>query len=232
MKIISLDTIDSTNTYLAKDVDTFENFTFVSASFQTSGKGREDRVWNASKGENLLFSFLLKDPLLIKEYKRVSMLTAVVVVKALEKEGLNDVKIKWPNDVYVGEKKICGILLSGCLPNYLIVGVGINLNQRKFEGNYRTTPTSYFLEKCEQIDISKFKINLFNDIVSEFESLKTNKNNFIDFVKDRDFLKGKTRKILLENKEEIVEVISINDDCSLSVKKDDKIITLESGEIN
>lgn len=232
MKIIHLDVINSTNEYLTKNVNTFNDMTFVSTSYQTQGKGREERLWLSNKDENLLFSFLIKEETLIGKYKSISLLISVCVAKALEHFGLKGIYIKWPNDVYVNDKKICGILLSGQLPNYLIVGVGININQKDFLGDYRTTPTSYLLETAKKLDINVLKKYLYELISSELDKLKNGSSAYYDYVSNHDYLKNKTRSVVLEEKEQMVNVIKIDTDNSLVVEKDNKIYHLVSGEVN
>ena len=100
--------IDSTNSYLKNTYRLLDNFTFVSTDYQSKGKGREDRVWQSESGENLMFSFLIKNEELIKKSTILSILTAVEVAKEIEKYGTNQPSIKWPNDVLVNDKKVCG----------------------------------------------------------------------------------------------------------------------------
>ena len=106
MRIIELDTVDSTNTYLKRNYAELSSETFVSARLQTAGKGRNSRRWIGEKGKNLTFSILLKDEFFYENYRCLSILSAYGVLKALEKTGIKDLSIKWPNDVYASGKKI------------------------------------------------------------------------------------------------------------------------------
>ena len=109
---LHFDEIDSTNNYLKNSYQLLDNFTFVSADYQSKGKGRNDRVWESIKGSNLMFSILIKDPKLIEVSTILSLVTAVEISRLLESYSINNVSIKWPNDVLVNDKKICGILLE------------------------------------------------------------------------------------------------------------------------
>ena len=144
--------IDSTNTYLKNTYKLLGNFTFVSADYQSHGKGRNDRVWNSEPGENLMFSFLVKDENLIKQSPIISLLSAIEVAKAIETYKIKDVSIKWPNDVLIGDKKVCGILAEGQLPEYMVVGIGLNVNQKTFPEGLRRPATSLCLEYKKDIE--------------------------------------------------------------------------------
>ena len=124
---IHFEEIDSTNNYLKNSYQLLDNFTFVTADYQSKGKGRNDRVWESSKGLNITFSILIKDSKLLEVSTILSLMTAVELAKLLDRYGIDNVSIKWPNDVYVNCKKIAGILLEGNVPNYVVVGVGLNL---------------------------------------------------------------------------------------------------------
>ena len=167
---IHFDEIDSTNNYLKNSYQLLDNFTFVSADYQSKGKGRNDRVWESSKGLNLMFSILIKDPKLLEVSTILSLMTAVDLARLLERYGIDNVSIKWPNDVLVGDKKVCGILLEGQLPNYLVIGVGLNVNQKEFPNGLRRPATSISSELNKDIDLEDLKEQLFPNIVNNFDS--------------------------------------------------------------
>ncbi|MBO8160205.1 MAG: biotin--[acetyl-CoA-carboxylase] ligase [Thermosipho sp. (in: Bacteria)] len=128
-KIIILEKIESTNEYLKKYYDRFTNGTVVVAIEQTKGKGRMGRTWSSPKG-GLWFSILLKpkSPISPNFFTKLSSIT---LIKILKRYNIN-AQIKWPNDIYVNEKKLSGILTEGIYKNShlvaLIVGIGINVN--------------------------------------------------------------------------------------------------------
>ncbi|MBO7677097.1 MAG: biotin--[acetyl-CoA-carboxylase] ligase [Erysipelotrichaceae bacterium] len=101
MKELFFESIDSTNTYLKKHYEELEDFCFVRTDLQTAGRGRNGRSWSAAKGENLLFSLLIKDEKLIDKFRSLSVISAYLVLKTLQDYGLKNLGIKWPNDVYV-----------------------------------------------------------------------------------------------------------------------------------
>ena len=134
MKELHFESVDSTNTYLKQNYNNLENFTFVSADNQTQGRGRNNRKW-ISSNDSLLFSLLLKDKKYFDYVNTISILSAYSIVQVLQDYGINNLSIKWPNDVYVNDSKISGILLesiSSTNIECLIVGIGINVYQREF----------------------------------------------------------------------------------------------------
>ena len=138
-RLITLDEIDSTNRYLA-DLCASGNpqeFTVVCADYQTAGKGQRGNSWESARGENLLFSLLLR-PVWLEPRRQfvLSQLVALAIRDELEALVGGEVCIKWPNDVYWREKKLCGILIEHDLQGEgigrSICGVGININQYEF----------------------------------------------------------------------------------------------------
>lgn len=141
MNIIKLNAINSTNDYLKQLTATrhVEHFTIVVAENQTQGKGQMGAVWAVEPGKNLTFSVLIKDLLLqINQIFNLNVAVAVSIAQALEAFNIPQLKIKWPNDILAGNKKIGGILIENSIKNdgeiFSIVGIGINVNQKNFDG--------------------------------------------------------------------------------------------------
>ena len=113
----------------------------VWTGFQTAGRGQAGNGWESEQGKNLLFSLLLRQPQVpVEKQFLISMLAAVAlwdtVAEAIGKEGLT---IKWPNDLYWGDKKLAGMLIENTLAGseiaYSIIGIGLNINQEQWIGN-------------------------------------------------------------------------------------------------
>lgn len=230
MKTIHFETIDSTNTYLKENYEKLDNFTFVSADFQSAGRGRNNRNWKSEKGENLLFSLLIKDKALIDKFSSLSVISAFSIIKALNLEHLS---IKWPNDIYYKDSKLCGILLEAVTRNEiecLIIGIGLNVNQREFVGEYKRTPTSLYQIINQSQDIRLLKDKIFNQIYSDFMKVKEG-YDFYNDIKEYDYLKDRKVYAEINNEVQQIKVIGIDSDYSLKVLKDNKIYNLSSGEI-
>ena len=133
---------------------------------------------------------------LIKKFKALSIGTATLVARFLELKGLKNVSVKWPNDVYVNDKKICGILLEGNVNEYLVIGVGLNVNQIKFDGDYRIEPTSMKIEMNKTISLEELEVELFEFIFKHVNQVKF-ETNTLSFLESHNYLKNK--KISAEN---------------------------------
>lgn len=143
-QIIILDSCDSTNTHLADMTDAVSG-TVVAARCQTAGRGQRGNSWESEPGKNITFSMLVCTGWPARRQFELSMIVAIAITdsinNALANAGKKNLtaKVKWPNDIYVGDKKICGILiehrLCGNALDRSILGIGININQEKFLSN-------------------------------------------------------------------------------------------------
>lgn len=226
MKELYFETIDSTSNYLKRNRQDLDSFTAVSASFQSSGRGRNDRVWTAKKGENLLFSVLLKDKPQLGQGPFLSLIAAISVARSLESLGVKEVAIKWPNDVYIAGKKVCGILLEGNVEEYIVIGIGINVNQTEFLDEYRIPPTSIRLALGKEVDIEEFKRVLYANLEEDLRNCE-DRAAFISYFSSHDYLKGK-KVIYLD---EVYTVIGVEDDFSLILEKEGERKTVTSNEV-
>ena len=234
MKLIHFDVIASTNTFLKDNYQNYQNFTFVSADEQTAGKGRENKRWSSEKKKNLLFSVLVKDRKLIEKYKTLSIICGYSILEVLKEYGLNNLSIKWPNDVYVDNKKICGILLEAVSKQEmecLIIGVGVNVNQKKFKEEYTILPTSIRNQLNRCINLEKFKSDIYSKLVYNFKLVEQD-YDFYSQIKKYDYLKNKEVFALVSNEKKLVKVLGINSDYSLGVIAENKKIDLEAGQIS
>lgn len=230
MKTIHFETIDSTNTYLKENYEKLDNFTFVSADFQSAGRGRNNRNWKSEKGENLLFSLLIKDKALIDKFSSLSVISAFSIIKALNLEHLS---IKWPNDIYYKDSKLCGILLEAVTRNEiecLIIGIGLNVNQREFVGEYKRAPTSLYQITNQTQDMKIIKDKIFNQLYNDFMKVKEG-YDFYNDIKEYDYLKDREVYAEIDNEVKRIKVIGIDSDYSLKVLKDNKTYNLSSGEV-
>ncbi len=234
MKLIHLEVIDSTNAFLKNNYQDYQNFTFVSADSQTAGKGRENKSWSSEKGKNLLFSVLIKNEKLIEKYKTLSIICGYSVLEILKDYGIENISLKWPNDVYVKDKKICGILLEAVSKQKiqcLIVGIGINVNQILFAGEYAVTPTSVRQQTGRCINLEEFKVKIYNRLIENFKLIEKD-YNFYQKVKQYDYLKNKEVYASVSNERKLVKVAGINSDYSLGIIADNRKIDLEAGQIS
>ncbi|MBE9480276.1 MAG: biotin--[acetyl-CoA-carboxylase] ligase [Bacteroidetes bacterium] len=160
--IINLDSVDSTNSYAAKMMpeDRLPEGTVIVAKTQHAGKGQDKNYWESAPFSNLTFSVVLyPDFLAVEKQFILNKFVALAVydfVKSFIKK--HKVSIKWPNDIYIDEKKVAGILINNTIQgnvfDYSIIGIGLNINQIKFNSE-APNPVSL-------INILKEHLNLKN----------------------------------------------------------------------
>ena len=136
VRIIWLETADSTNKELRRRLEGLDNLSVVAAVEQTAGRGQGTHTWFSQPGSGLTFSLLLRfrGELALKatELLLITELTTLALRDYLLSRGI-EARIKWPNDIWVGERKICGILIENILDGEMIassiVGIGLNMNE-------------------------------------------------------------------------------------------------------
>ena len=148
--LVVMDTVDSTNTWARKHIHQLEHGAVVVAEEQTAGKGRRGKEWKSVKGEGLWCTLVLRPEIAMQEGGRMTLLAAAALLQAIQQVTGVSVKIKWPNDLVVEDRKMCGILaeMAGELSRveYMLVGVGINVNQQRFPEELAETATSLFMQ--------------------------------------------------------------------------------------
>lgn len=236
--------VDSTNTW-AKDYasrrggKSLDRALFM-AECQSAGRGRFQRVWDSRAGENLYMSLVLWEPEI--PIQSASMLTLVMglsAAKAATRITRKKAGIKWPNDVVLSGKKICGILTEMNIkenkPQYIIIGAGVNVNQREFSEEIRDKAGSLALEAGNDFD----RAQVAAEILSCFEKA------YKDFLKTQDLsvLKAEYEEFLL-NKDQPARIIEkgvesrgiargITDQGELLVEdQEGKIRKIFSGEVS
>ena len=234
MNVVHFESIDSTNLYLKNNYDKLGDLTFVSTNYQSKGSGRTKRNWYSEKNKNLLFSLLIKDRNLIDRFNTLSILSAYTIVKVLKEYGINDLSIKWPNDVYVKDDKICGILLESISKENiecLIIGVGLNVNQDNFIEDYLTTPTSIKKILSKEISVDEIKNKVYEKLLDNLNKLKHDYDFYSEII-SYDYLKNKEVYALINSQKVKVKVEGINKDYSLRVNNDGETLNTNSGEIS
>ncbi len=156
------------------------DFSLVIAEEQTKGKGRMGREWIAPKGSGLFMSFLFRPDMMTEQVTFITLTTGLCVANAIQKITGLDTKIKWPNDVIINGKKVCGILaeLSGELGrvDYVVVGIGININLKKEDlaEELKQKATSLLIERGEEVD----RTSLAEQVILEMKQKMDFRKNF------------------------------------------------------
>jgi BirA family biotin operon repressor/biotin-[acetyl-CoA-carboxylase] ligase len=151
-RVVRLESVDSTQAS-AFDLaaDGAEDRTVVVADYQAAGRGRRGRTWEASPGQGLLATILVRPRLAHAQWPAYSLATAVAVAEALARSAALAARLKWPNDVLIRGRKIAGILLesriaAGSTTAAVAIGIGVNLGQRAFPAALAARATSVAIE--------------------------------------------------------------------------------------
>ncbi len=149
-------TIDSTNTWAKQLAQKgAAGGTLVVAEEQTGGRGRRGRHWLSAAGSGIFSSLILRPSLPPERIPLLTLTAGIALVQAVRSHGLTDAWLKWPNDVWVGSKKLAGILaeMAGQLDqvDWVVLGMGVNTHQRDFADELATVATSYLKETGQEV---------------------------------------------------------------------------------
>lgn len=202
-QIICLDTVSSTNDYIKNNIDTLEDGCFVIAQQQTCGRGRHNNSWVSPLG-NLYCSYLVKGNYDRENIFEFHTTTSIAIIKTLERFSLSGL-IKFPNDIIVNSKKIAGILIETIgyeKIDYVIIGIGINLNQRDFF-DLSSKATSISKEVGGDVNIESF----IDVLLAGINNTKANETTFSEYLNKSIVI---NRKITYNGNESIIKQIKPN----------------------
>jgi BirA family biotin operon repressor/biotin-[acetyl-CoA-carboxylase] ligase len=234
-KIYAFETIDSTNNCarVLAECDIPEG-TIVMSENQTQGRGRQGRVWLSERAKNLLFSIILRPEI---EYDKVQLLTFCIadsILKVIEAEFSLEIQTKWPNDLLIKNKKFCGILLESSFKdklNYVICGVGLNINQHNFM-NGLSYATSLGLELNRFIDREELFIRILQQFETDYFNFTADPIHIMDIWRQKNIIRGKEVTIHYQDNFFTGMVIDVdNNGCLLIKTGDDKTMKFSSGDI-
>jgi BirA family transcriptional regulator, biotin operon repressor / biotin---[acetyl-CoA-carboxylase] ligase len=238
-KIIYFESIDSTNAYGKKIALSAEHGTLIISEEQQEGRGRMGKNWFSPEGEGIWMSLILKPPILLSEGTKLTQIAAAAACMAIRNVTGLEAYIKWPNDIVVHGKKVCGILteMAGELNrvNYLIVGIGINVNTKNFPQELIDKATSLAIEKGEPVDRKTLAINLLS-LFEEYYLLFIEKDTLektMEICRSYSTVLGKPITII--HGEDIIKAhaLEINEEGFLKVKLEDGRQQLfSSGEVS
>ncbi|MBJ7881293.1 biotin--[acetyl-CoA-carboxylase] ligase [Gelidibacter salicanalis] len=231
MRIIKLDAIDSTNTYLKKlsVAGGAEDGLAVVAKLQTQGRGQMGTVWDSQEAKNLTFS-VFKDVsfLQLTQHFYISMAVSLAVYDGLNSLGMKDIKVKWPNDILSDNKKIAGILIENVIKLNVItgsvIGIGLNVNQTDFTG--LPSATSLLLLSGQVYNLDEVLDAVLKQIEIHFNYLKTKQFKVLK-AKYESQLFRKNKPSTFKNAEGSVfsgYIIGISDNGQLLVRVEGNII--------
>ena len=232
------DEIASTNTFLKENCYSENEWYTVIASSQTGGKGRLGRSFYSPQNTGVYFSVLLKPELEIEKAVLITTAAAVAVVRSLDVLGCKDSQIKWVNDIFVKNKKVCGILSESVVNaeskklDFAVLGVGINLFApvSGFPEELKNIAGFVFSEEKPYIK-EKFVAEFLNEFYKLYSNLKD--VSFMDEYRKRCMCLGKNVSVISQNETRNGKVISIDENARLLVEfGDGNSELINSGEIS
>lgn len=231
--------IDSTNKRAKELASDLEEGTVLISEEQTGGRGRLGRDWISPKNKGIWMSIVLKPEIDLTKTSRLTLVGAAAVLKALEKININ-AQVKWPNDILINGKKVCGILteISGevNMLDYIIMGIGVNVNldESDIPKDLKDKASSIKIEEGKEID----RRRLAGSILNEFEKLYIDFKEdgdieaIVELLKDNSILTGKRVRIINGDKTRNGIVRDLNRMGELVVEFEDGIENIISGEVS
>ncbi|OPJ54827.1 biotin--[acetyl-CoA-carboxylase] ligase [Alkalithermobacter paradoxus] len=236
-KILCFETIGSTNDHAKKIAKESEEGTIILSEEQTKGRGRMGKVWHSIKGDGIWLSIILKPDIPPYHAPIITQIAGLSVVIALNELGVKS-SIKWPNDILINNKKICGILTEMSIEidriDHIVVGIGMNVKTLDFPNDIENMATSILKE-----GYSLNRLDILSRILEKFEEFYTDyvSNNDIEKIanmcKTYSAIIGKDIYVIKGDKRRKARGIDINKNGNLIVEYEDgSSEELVSGEVS
>lgn len=228
------DSIDSTNKHLKSKINEKNYGTIVISNEQTNGYGKSNREFLSNKDIGIYMSILINPNCLIEESLKTTILTSVAVLSAIKSVCNLDVKLKWVNDIILNDLKVGGILcesqinLNTNIIDNMIVGIGINVKNFEFPPSLKNIATS--IENNTNIKISRNE--LISEIINFFDLYFIDNKNYLDLYKENSYVLGKDITVIQNDRQFFAKAIDIEDNGTLIVQEQEKIIKLISSDIS
>ena len=232
--------LDSTNTKASEmALEGAEHGTVVVADCQTAGKGRRGRVWDSPAGDNIYMSVLLRPSFETDKAPMITLVMAYSVAEVLRNRGVSDVQIKWPNDLVISGKKVCGILtemhLRGSEIDHVVVGVGVNVNTSSFSEELVDKATSLFLKYGKPLEREQLIADILETFMETYQRFEKQGN--LQFLREEynSILVNKNREVcILETGNEYkAYALGINEQGELLVRLEDGTVEqVYAGEVS
>ncbi len=232
-------TVTSTNT-LAKEAAAqgAKEGSVIIAKEQTQGRGRLGRSFYSPNTSGIYFTIIVRPKINLEDSLLITTAAAVAVAQAIETIAGVDAKIKWVNDIFVADKKVCGILTEASLSfesgglEYAVVGIGLNINTMDFPSDISSVAGSIFQEKPDNLPVTSMLVaEVLNNLAGCLNAL-TDKH-YLDEYRKRSFLLGKNICVLKSNKTLPAKAVSIDEKARLVVEYEDHTVeALNSGEVS
>ena len=200
-KIIHFKDVESTNLCAKKYVENnkVDLPVVFTTDFQTNGRGYPPNIWDSEKGKNLLISIALNSSINLSEIFNLNIITSLSLIDLLEDFNISNLSIKWPNDILIRKRKVCGILIENKIKRkdifFSIIGAGLNVNQIKFP-NFERKATSIFNETNKVYKIEGVMEKFLRKMENRLQySSKRNKEDYLSKL----YLRDKVSVFLINN---------------------------------
>ncbi|MCR5743833.1 MAG: biotin--[acetyl-CoA-carboxylase] ligase [Lachnospiraceae bacterium] len=238
-KLDVLDEVDSTNNYCKKMAEegAVEGYT-VATMKQVAGRGRRGRVWETPDDTNIAFSLLLRPELVPNDASMITLLAALSVVSAVEELTGKTAQIKWPNDVIIGGRKVCGILTELSLElsaiNYVVVGIGINVTNETMPEDIKDHASSILMETGVRVDKSELLGRILIHFEKYYDRFLVDKDlsGFKEMYENHLVNMNKTVRIIEGGMERTGVALGISERGALVVKFDTGVEQITGGEVS
>ncbi len=231
-----LDEIGSTSDWLKARAIEAPVGTVVFAESQTAGRGRRDNRWIAPRGKDLMFSMLLQPDAPMEKWPRLTTLAALAICKAIEAELPLQPRIKWPNDIYLSDRKISGLLAETVSSRHamrLILGIGLNVNTLDFPPTVFATSLLHELHSpaLAELDRNVLSSRLLECLHAEFQRIDDGFSAAIAEVRERSWLLGRQIRAVAPQGEVFGRVLDLTEEGHLLLEfQDGSTHTLSSAD--
>ena len=244
-EVVYYDETDSTNNEAkrAAERDNAADGTLYITESQTGGRGRRGRNWVSPAGSGIWMSLLLRPDIAPVNASMLTIVAAMAVQEAIHKVLTEDghdaeCSIKWPNDIVLNKKKVCGILTEMSAEmdyiHYVVIGMGINVNTTEFDDSIKATASSLYLETGDHLKRSRI-VAAFSESFAKYYDTFVKTQNLAGLKEDYNSMlvnKGGDVKAIYADKEIVGKALGINDEGELIIKTDEGEKIIRTGEVS
>ncbi len=212
-----LDEVGSTSDWLKQHATELPLGSVVFTESQTAGRGRRENRWIAPRGKDLMFSQLLRPEAPFEQWPRITTLAALAICKAIEAELPLQPRIKWPNDIYLSDRKVSGLLAETVSTRdgmLLVLGIGLNVNTREFSPGIVATSLLSELPTAPlgELDRNSLANRVLGSLDAEFQRIGDDFSSAIAEVRPRSWLLGRQIRAKAPQGEVFGRVLDLNEE--------------------
>ena len=233
----------TTTGIIREERDNAADGTLYITESQTGGRGRRGRNWVSPAGSGIWMSLLLRPDIAPVNASMLTIVAAMAVQEAIHKVLTEDghdaeCRIKWPNDIVLNKKKVCGILTEMSAEmdyiHYVVIGMGINVNTTEFDDSIKATASSLYLETGDHLKRSRI-VAAFSESFAKYYDTFVKTQNLAGLKEDYNSMlvnKGGDVKAIYADKEIVGKALGINDEGELIIKTDEGEKIIRTGEVS